>query len=328
MGYSTQKALEELTKAYSYQKNYEQKVKEAAIIIKQSFGHIRRGIWTPPEFGIVLGSGLGDLANEIEDAKTIKYEHIPNFPRTTVEGHEGKLIYGKIGDVPVIGLKGRKHYYEVADEPFNTGMLQIMFPVHVLAELGVKNYFATDTARGLNERYYVGDIMVLEDHVNHIPNALLGRQHDFKRVGGEPTLRHQPMNDAYDKDLTRMLFNTGGHDAIYRCHSFGGFMRIGTYLAVTGLTYETKAECIEFRNGLGADAVGMSVTPEIIAAKNRGMKCVAMSCITNKILKDGTNATSNEEAKEILESETVKNNLTSTIRKFFTSYRGWDKNNV
>ena len=305
--------LEKLAKAYDYQQNYEDKVNESAIIIKHVLGFFNRGSWQPPEFGIVLGSGLGDIANEIKGAKTIPYEHIPNFPRTTVQGHEGKLIYGNLEGVPVIGLKGRKHFYEAADEPFNNGMLQVLFPVHVLACLGVKNYFATNAAGGLNTEYNIGDIMIINSHINMIPNALLGRQHKFKRVNGEDTWRFQPMNDAYDTQLTSLLCKAAYEICIDT--------RIGNYLAVTGPTYETKSECLAFRDGLGADAVGMSTAPEVIAARNRGMKCVAFSCITNKIANDGTNATNHEEVKAILDSSEVRQKLTSTVHKFFELYR-------
>lgn len=308
-----EQTLEKLAKAYDYQQNYEDKVKESAIIIKQSLGFSKHGSWQPPEFGLVLGSGLGDLADSIEDAKAIPYEHIPNFPRTTVHGHEGKLIYGKLEGVPVIGLKGRKHFYESADEPFNTGMLQVLFPVHVLANLGVKNYFATNAAGGLNLEYNIGDIMVLNSHINMIPNALLGRQHKFKRLDGEDTWRFQPMNDAYDTQLTSLLCKSANNICIDT--------RIGSYLAVTGPTYETKGECLAFRDRLGADAVGMSTAPEVIAARNRGMKCVAFSCITNKIAEDGTNATNHEEVKAILDSSETRQKLTSTVQKFFEAYR-------
>ena len=306
--------LEKLANAYDYQQNYEDKVNTAAVMIRQGLGFLMRDSWQPPEFGIVLGSGLGGLADEIEGAKTIPYNNIPHFPRTTVPGHEGKLIYGNIKGVPVIALKGRKHFYEVADEPFNTGMLQVLFPVHVLANLGVKNYFATNAAGGLNPKYNVGDIMVISSHINMMPNALLGKQHKFKRADGEDTWRFQPMNDAYDEDMTYLLYNEAlRNSSLATCHR-------GVYLAVTGPSYETSGECLAFRDSLKADAVGMSTAPEVLAARNRGMRCVAMSCITNKIAEDGTNATNHEEVKAILDSEAVRTRLCSAVKNFFSMY--------
>lgn len=313
MNYTTEQILEKIAKAYEYQQRYEEVVRDVAINIKQALGFYDRGSWQKPEFGLVLGSGLGDLADAIEGAKVVPYENIPNFPKTTVPGHEGKLIYGTLEGVPVLGLKGRKHFYEVADEPFNTGMLQVVFPVHVLAELGVKNYFATNAAGGLNEEYQVGDIMVLNTHTNLMPNPLLGRHLKFNRLDGGETWRFQPMNDAYDPELTSLLCKSANDICIDT--------RIGNYLAVTGPTYETKGECLAFRDGIGADAVGMSTAPEVIVARNRGMKCVAFSCITNKIAKDGTNATDHKEVKAILELGETRQKLTSTVRKFFEAYR-------
>ncbi len=299
---------EEIVQAMDLSMNYEQRVGDAAAFIEQFFPHDFK-----PVFGIVLGSGLGDLADSIKTYSAIPYKDIPHFPQTTVPGHEGKLIVGELAGVPLIGLKGRKHYYEVADLLFNAGMLQVIFPVHVLAELGVKNYFATNAVGGLNKNYNVGDIMVIDSHINTIPNALLGKQHDFKRVdNGEQVLRFQPMNGAYDKDLSGLLLEAG------RSHSKN--LHQGKYLAVTGPTYETEAECVAFR-GMGADAVGMSITPEVIIARNRGMNCVGMSCITNKIAADGTNATNHKEVTETLNKKETRERLSGIVQNFFALYK-------
>lgn len=292
-----------------YVECYESKVRDASLIIKQNLKFDKK-----PVFGIVLGSGLNDLADCISNQQVVDYREIQDFPRTTVPGHEGKLIYGELEGVPVLGLKGRKHYYEVADMPMNMAMLQVIFPVHVLAELGVQNYFATNAAGGLNPLLKIGDPMVIKSHINFLPNPLLGAQHKFKRLDGTPTWRFQPMNEAYDKGLTELLNEAAAK------YSPRGIIE-GTYLAVTGPTYETNGECIAFRDGLKADAVGMSTVPEVIVAKNRGMNCVGLSCITNVIQQDGTNATNHEEVKKILESPETKTMYSNTIKYFFKLYK-------
>ncbi|MBI4140218.1 purine-nucleoside phosphorylase [Candidatus Woesearchaeota archaeon] len=303
---------ERLEQALDYQQNYETKVREAATYLNDEYlGFIFKD--KRPQFGIVLGSGLNDLAAVIKKEAVIPYKDIPNFPVPTVEGHEGNFIIGQLEGVPVIGLQGRKHYYEVADQPFNTGILQVIFPVHVLAELSVPNYFVTNAAGGLNQEYNVGDIMIIKSHINMMPSPLLGREHDFKTIKGEKLQRFQPMNGAYDADLRKMLRNA--------TILSGNYPKKGTYLAVTGPTYETEGECIAFRDGLHADAVGMSTTPEVIVAKNRGMNVVGFSCITNKIAKDGTNATNHEEVKAVLESEETRKLLTGTVKNFFGLYK-------
>lgn len=286
--------------------SYIDQVKTASEFLKPHLGR------TEPVFGITLGSGLGDLADKINIVASFDYSEIPYFPTTTVAGHEGKLIIGKLAGVPVIGLKGRKHFYEVADLPQNQGILQTIFAVHVLAELGIKNYFVTNAAGGLNLNYNVGDLMIIKSHINLLPNPLLGQHLPFTRVDNNQIVdRFQPMNGAYDKDL-RLKLSVASAD-------FRNYTHQGTYLAVTGPTYETEAECIAFRDGFKSDAVGMSTTPEVIVARNRGMKVVGLSCITNKIAKDGTNATNHEEVKAILESNEVKNRISTIVTKFFES---------
>lgn len=292
-----------------YVENYESKVRDASLLIKQNLKYDKK-----PVFGIVLGSGLNDLADCIENPRVVEYQNISNFPMTTVSGHEGKLIYGELEGVTVIGLKGRKHFYEVADMPMNMGMLHVIFPVHVLAELGVQNYFATNAAGGLNPLLQISDAMVLKSHINHMPNPLLGPQHNFKRLDGTPTWRFQPLNEAYDKELTELLSKAASKYLPRKVID-------GTYLAVTGPTYETNGECIAFRDGLKADAVGMSTVPEVIVAKNRGMNCVGFSCITNTIKEDGTNATNHEEVKKILESPETKAMYANIIKSFFKLYK-------
>ena len=310
----TEKQEKQLQQAIDFRDNYEQKIKEAAEYIKNKLDGVQ------PVFGIVLCTGLEDLAQILDDVKVIPYNNIPNFPMPTVSGHKGEILIGTLKDLPgdgnmsVVVLNGRMHYYEIADMPFNTGILQTVFPVHVLAELGVKNYFVTNTAGGLNPDYKVGDLMVIQSHISFIPNPLTGRKLDFKRVdNGKPVLRFQPMNNAYDAELRALLLKAGA--------DYKGNMHEGTFLTVTGPSYETEAECIAFRDGLKSDAVGMSTTPEVIAARNRGMKVVGMSCITNMIAKDGSNPALHAEVKAILESAGTRKMILSIMNKFFSLYR-------
>ncbi|MBI4441618.1 purine-nucleoside phosphorylase [Candidatus Woesearchaeota archaeon] len=296
-----EQAVGKLAEGIACQQYYEQRVTAAA-------DYVRKYLKKQPEFGVVLGSGLGDLANELSKPIVLDYGHIPYFPTPTVAGHLGRLLIGSLEGVPVIALQGRKHYYEVADQPMNTGMLQVVFPVHVLASLGVPHYFVTNAAGGLNPTYHVGDLMAIKTHINLLPNPLLGRQMFLPRLDGQDPWRFQPMSGAYDPELTSMLRQAG-------------IQHEGAYLAVTGPTYETEGESIAFRDGLKADAVGMSTTPEVIVARNRGMKAVGFSCITNKIAADGTNATNHEEVTAILESPATRERLSSTVREFFHQYK-------
>ncbi len=301
-------APKKLELALDFYENYESKVAEAADYVRGKLGSRK------PVFGIVFGSGFGDIAESIERITTIPYGAIPNFPITTVPGHEGKMLIGELEDVTVIGLKGRTHYYEVADEPFNNGILQTVFPVHVLADLRIQNYFVTNACGGLNKGYAIGDIMIIRSHINLLPNALLGRQYDFLRVDdARPVLRFQPMGGVYDSELTELLKRAGS--------ALGEHVHEGRFIAVTGPTYETEGESIAFREGFQADAICMSTTPEVIVARNRGMKVVGMSCITNVITADGTNTTNHEEVKSVLESPQVKGRLLTTVREFFRLYR-------
>ncbi|MFC1755162.1 purine-nucleoside phosphorylase, partial [Thermoproteota archaeon] len=237
----------------------------------------------------------------------------PFFPTSTVEGHEGALVIGALEDVPVIGLQGRKHYYEVAECLGNTGMLQVIFPVNVLAGLGVKNYFGTNAVGGLHRDHKVGDIMIVKDHINTIPNALLGRQHKFNTVDDEPTARFPPMTDAYDPEYQRML-RLASAQYMENTHQ-------GVYCAFTGPSYETPAERRYARDVLKADTVGMSLAPEVLAARNRGMKCVAFNCITNIIDREGSCDDSHEEVIAVTEDPAVKKRLASTVQNFFSMYK-------
>jgi len=247
---------------------------------------------------LTLGSGLGKLALLINPIAKIPYSSIPHFPQTTVPGHEGLLIAGKLENIPVIGFSGRKHFFEVAHEP--NGMDKVVFPVHVAASLGCQLYIATNAAGGLNPDFNLGDLMIIRSHLDLFTrNPLLGPHHDFGN-----NLYFQPQQDSYDKTLNHLF-----RDAKDYIHT-------GTYACVTGRTYESAADSIALR-ALGVDAVGMSTVPEVIVATNRGMKTMGVSTITNIIAADGTNATNHEEVMSILNSPQTEARLFSAYRNFF-----------
>jgi purine-nucleoside phosphorylase len=274
--------------------NYVIQVNEAVSFIQQI---IADKTFTP-QVALTLGSGLNKLADLIQPIATISYKDIPHFPIATVPGHEGTLIVGYLEGVPMIGLKGRKHYYEVAHE--QNPMDIVTFPVQVAASLGCNLYIATNAAGGLNPTYNVGDLMVIKSHIGLFqPNPLMGTHHEFGK-----NAFFQPQHTEYSPTL-RSIFRSE-EKSIHE----------GVYVAVTGRAYETQAECLMLRQ-MGADAVGMSTVPEIIVATNRGMETFAVSMITNAIAKDGTNATNHEEVVAVLNSKQTEEKLYFIFKEFF-----------
>jgi purine-nucleoside phosphorylase len=305
-------ALQVLTQSYNFVQNYEAAVSEAAEDLTDFFEG------DTPEFALVLGSGLGGLAKRIEGARRKPVSEIRGFQSPSVEGHAGELVHGTLEGVPVIGLSGRVHFYEVADQPFNEGILRVVLPVHALAQAGVGNYFVTNASGGLNPNYKVGDVMAIRSHVNMIPNALLGRHHKLAIAqgdrSGQNVDRFLPMNGAYDPEYLDLLRKAGEQHSDH--------FHEGVYLGVTGPTYETEGESIAFRDGFKADVVGMSTTPEVIIARSRGMKCVGLSAISNAIDEDGTNATNHLEVQAALNDPVMQERRAGIISTFFSLYRG------
>lgn len=216
--------------------------------------------FTDPEVGIVLGTGLGGLAEQITDSVEISYQEIPNFPVSTVEGHDGKLIYGNFAGKRVVAMKGRFHYYE------GYGPDELTFPVRVMNRLGISFLALSNASGGVNPDYEVGDIMIITDHINLIPNPLIGPNDD--RIGP----RFPDMSEPYDKELTERAWEIGNRLGM-RVHK-------GVYLGTTGPTFETPAE-YRFMRIIGADTIGMSTVPEVVAARHIGLKCFAVSVITD-----------------------------------------------
>lgn len=213
-----------------------------------------------PDAGIILGTGLGGLTAKMENCIEMDYRDIPNFPVSTVDGHEGKLIYGDFGNRKVVAMKGRFHYYE------GHGPEKVSFPVRVLKYLDIKCLFLSNASGGLNPTFEIGDIMIVTDHINLLPNPLIGPNDD--RIG----VRFPDMGEAYDEYLIRK--------AVQIAETHGIKVRKGIYLSTTGPTFETPAEYKFFRTA-GADAVGMSTTTEVIVARHMNLPCFAVSIITD-----------------------------------------------
>ncbi len=213
-----------------------------------------------PEIGIILGTGLGGLVKEIAIAHELSYDEIPNFPLSTVEGHSGKLIFGTLGGKKVVAMQGRFHYYE------GYNMEQVTFPVRVMKELGIKTLFVSNASGGVNPDFEIGELMILNDHINFMPNALVGR--NCSELGP----RFPDMSEPYDKQLIVKAKNIAARNNIK--------VSEGVYLGLTGPTLETPAEYRMVRI-LGADTVGMSTVPEVIVARHMCIPCFAISIITD-----------------------------------------------
>lgn len=214
-----------------------------------------------PETGIILGTGLGGLVEEIEAAFVLPYESIPDFPVSTVEGHSGKLIFGKLSGKNVVAMQGRFHFYE------GYSMQQVVFPVRVMKLLGIQRLFVSNASGGVNPEFEIGDLMIQNDHINLFPgNPLIGA--NDKRFGP----RFPDMSEPYD------------HNMIHLAKKIARELQIkvqeGVYVGMSGPTFETPAE-YKYVRAIGGDTVGMSTVPEVIAARHMSIPCFAMSVITD-----------------------------------------------
>ena len=230
-----------------------EKIQETAAFLKDK-------MHTRPETAIILGTGLGSLVNGITDKYEISYETIPNFPVSTVEGHSGKLIFGKLGNKDILAMQGRFHFYE------GYAMTEVTFPIRVMRELGIKTLFVSNAAGGMNPDFEIGDLMIITDHINFFPEHPLRG----KNIAYGP--RFPDMSEAYNKELIRKADEIAAEKGIKIQH--------GIYIGTQGPTYETPAEYKMFRI-LGADAVGMSTVPEVIVANHCGIQVFGMSVITD-----------------------------------------------
>jgi purine-nucleoside phosphorylase len=214
-----------------------------------------------PEFGIILGTGLGALVGDIVVHYSIPYEAIPHFPVSTVESHSGKLIFGELGGRKVVVMQGRFHYYE------GYSMEEVVYPVRVMKMLGIQKLFVSNAAGGLNPEFNTSDLMVITDHINLQPtNPLIGKNNE--KLGP----RFPDMSEPYEESLINQARQIGLDEEIS--------LKFGVYVSVPGPMLETKAE-YKYLSIIGADAVGMSTVPEIIAARHMGLPCFAVSVITD-----------------------------------------------
>ena len=231
-----------------------------------------------PEVGIVLGTGLGDFADNIEVEYAIEYKDIPNFPVSTVEGHKGRLIFGRIDGRRVVAMQGRFHYYE------GYTMQQVTFPVRVLKQLGIRCLFVSNASGGINPSFRTGDLMIITDHINLFPEHPL-RGKNIDELGP----RFPGMTDAYSPRIIRLAEECGKKLGIPLQH--------GVYAGLQGPSFETPAE-YKMYHRLGGDAVGMSTVPEVIVAHHCGIKTFGISIITDLGLEDTPVEVSHEEVQE------------------------------
>jgi purine-nucleoside phosphorylase len=229
--------------------------------IHETAEYLKKRTGATPQVGIILGTGLGGLVNEIAIDFTVPYEEIPHFPVSTVEGHSGKLIFGSLGGKKVLAMQGRFHYYEGYD------MKQVTFPVRVMKALGINDLVVSNASGGVNASYEIGDLMILNDHINQFPtNPLIGK--NYPELGP----RFPDMSDVYDKQLV----------AKAKAIAIANGIRVqeGVYVGLSGPCLETPAE-YNYVRAIGGDAVGMSTVPEVIVGRHGGMRCFAISIITD-----------------------------------------------
>ncbi len=236
-----------------------EEINRAAEYIRSRIGDFR------PEAGIILGTGLGGFADKIDAVHCIDYKDIPEFPRSTVQGHAGRMIFGTIEGRRVVAMQGRFNYYE------GYAMSQVTLPVRVMAQLGIRYLFVSNASGGINPTFRVGDLMVIIDHINLLPNPLIGP--NIEELGP----RFPDMHNCYDKDLIALATKIAEEEQIK--------LQYGVYVGGTGPTFETQAEYRYFKV-IGGDAAGMSTVPEVIVARHMSIPVFGVSVITNCGLSD------------------------------------------
>lgn len=260
--------------------------------IQETAEFLRSKMRTSPETAIILGTGLGSLVNEITEKYEIEYKDIPNFPLSTVEGHSGKLIFGKLGGKEIMAMQGRFHFYE------GYSMKEVTFPVRVMRELGIKTLFVSNAAGGMNPEFIIGDLMIITDHINMFPeHPLRGKNIPY----GD---RFPDMSTAYDKELIAKAKEIAAEKGIRVVE--------GVYLGTQGPTFETPAEYRMFHR-MGGDAVGMSTVPEVIVARHCGIRVFGISVITDLGLEGIVVECSHEEVQKAADEAQPK--MTTIFRE-------------
>lgn len=246
--------------------------------IQETAEFIKTRIKATPKFAVVLGSGLGGMAKAVIVSEELSYTEIPNFPQSTVEGHDGKLIFGTIGEKQVMMMSGRFHYYE------GYSMQEVTFPMRVMAALGVEVMICSNAAGGMNPDFKIGEIMFIRDHINLFPEHPLRGKND-ERLGTRFPDMSEPYNLEFLKKAKEIAFNANIE------------VKEGVYIGLQGPTFETRAE-YKWLSIIGGDAVGMSTVPEIIVANHAGMKVFAASIITDLGIRDEMNTITHAEVLE------------------------------
>ena len=269
-------------------------MKDYMIKFQETVDFIKGKLPDIPKVAIVLGSGLGSLADDVTDKTVINYKDIPNFPVSTVPGHKGELIYGKIEDVPVLLMNGRFHYYEGYD------MQTVTYHIRVFKLLGIETLILTNAAGGINETFKKGDLMIINDQLSFFAESAL-RGPNMNEFGP----RFIDMSTTYDKDYINTL-----KDIML---NLTGDYHEGVYAYMKGPTYETPAEIRALRT-LGADAVGMSTVPEAVVAHHSGIKCAGITCITNMAAGVTNEILTHEDVKDT--ALKVEQNFKKVIKEF------------
>jgi len=246
--------------------------------IQETVSFIHTKIKTSPTVGIILGSGLGGLIDVVTKEVEISYSEIPHFPASTVQGHAGKLVFGKLGGKEVVLMAGRFHYYE------GYSMQEVTFPVRVMKALGVETLILSNASGAMNAAYQVGDLVLIKDHINLFPEHPLRGKND-ERLG----VRFLDMSEPYDLKLIAAAQKIAADQQLT--------VHTGVYVGLQGPTFETRAE-YHWLHVIGGDVVGMSTVPEVIVARHGGMKVFAASVVTDLGIRDELNTISHEEVLE------------------------------
>ena len=262
--------------------------------LNKALEYINKNLVTKPEIAIILGSGLGGFAECIEDKEIIEYKDIPGFPVSTVSGHEGRFIIGKLYGKNVVAMQGRVHYYE------GYSMDMVVLPVRLMKLMGAKKLLLTNAAGGINDNFEPGTLMAINDHItSFVPSPLIGKNPDSLGV------RFPDMSKVYDRELLSVLHDTAKELDID--------LKDGVYLQTTGPNYETPAE-IKMYKTLGADAVGMSTACEAMVAMHMGMRIAGISCITNLAAGISKTALNHEEVKAT--ADMISDKFTRLVKEF------------